>query len=137
MKAALLIVDVQRYYIDATSSFCTYSEQKWPGSTQYLRDRVNKLVFPSVLKLRRAFDAASWPIIYLRLCGTKEDRSDLHRFFRKFWSDAEESGFKDAYPLAQDPWASVSDKIKPRQTDMVFNKTGFSEIGRASCRERV
>ena len=83
MKAALLIVDVQRYYLDPASSFCTYSEMRWPGSTEYLRSRVEKLVIPSILKLRQAFDAETWPVIYLRLCGVLEDRSDLHRFFRK------------------------------------------------------
>ncbi|MFH2113104.1 MAG: isochorismatase family cysteine hydrolase, partial [Spirochaetota bacterium] len=103
-----------------------YSEHRWPGSTGYLRDRVENLVIPSILTLRQAFDTEAWPVIYLRLCGTRENRSDLHRFFRKFWTDAEKAGFKDCYPLASDPWASVVDVIKPRQTDQVLEKTGFS-----------
>ena len=126
MKAALLIVDVQRYYLDPASSFCTYSEMRWPGSTEYLRSRVEKLVIPSILKLRQAFDAETWPVIYLRLCGVLEDRSDLHRFFRKSWADAEIEGFKDSYPLASDPWADIEEKIRPRHSDFVFDKTGFS-----------
>lgn len=126
MKAALLIVDVQRYYLDPASSFCAYSEKPWPGSTGYLHSRVKNLVFPSILRLRQAFDAEAWPVIYLRLCGTKEDRSDLHRFFRKSWASAEAEGFKASYPLASDPWADVADEIKPRSHDLVLDKTGYS-----------
>jgi nicotinamidase-related amidase len=126
MKAALLIVDVQRYYLEQASSFCAYSEKRWPGSTRYIHGRVENTVFPAILRLRQAFDAEGWPVIYLRLCGTREDRSDLHRYFRRFWVDADMEGFKDVYPLSSDPWAAVADAIKPRAGDFVFEKTGFS-----------
>jgi biuret amidohydrolase len=126
MKAALLIVDVQRYYLEQASSFCAYSEQRWPGSTNYIRIRVETVVFPAILRLRQAFDAEGWPVIYLRLCGTREDRSDLHRFFRRFWTEAEKAGFKDCYPLASDPWAAVASAIRPIEGDIVLDKTGFS-----------
>ena len=126
MKAALLIVDVQRYYLERESSFCAYSELSWPGSTDYLHKRVKTTVLPSIQRLRQAFDAEAWPVVYLRLCGTKEDRSDLHRFFRKFWSEAEAAGFKASYPLASDPWAEISAEIRPGQNHMVIDKTGFS-----------
>jgi nicotinamidase-related amidase len=126
MKAALLIVDVQRYYLEQASGFCAYSEQRWPGSTRYIHNRVENTVLPAILRLRQAFDTEEWPVIYLRLCGTRADRSDLHRFFRKFWAEAEMAGFRDSYPLASDPWAAVADAIKPRTGDLVFDKTGFS-----------
>jgi nicotinamidase-related amidase len=126
MKAALLIVDVQRYYLDPASNFCAYSEQRWPGSTGYLHDRSTKIVFPAILRLRKAFDAEGWPVVYLRLCGTRKDRSDLHRFFRSFWANAEAAGFLAVYPLASDPWAEVVEGIKPRQHDHIVDKTGFS-----------
>lgn len=126
MIAALLIVDVQRYYLEQASSFCACSEQRWPRSTAYIRDRVTNLVLPSILKLRQAFDSEDWPVVYLRLCGLKEDRSDLHRFFRKFWAEAETAGFIDSYPLASDPWASIPESIQPRPGDTVIEKTGFS-----------
>lgn len=126
MKAALLIIDVQRYYLDQASSFCSYSERCWPGSTEHLRTRVQNIVIPAISRLRQAFDTVAWPVIYLRLCGTREDRSDLHRFFQTFWANAEAAGFKAAYPLASDPWADVAEEITPRQHDLVFDKTAYS-----------
>ncbi len=137
MKAALLIVDVQRYYLEQASSFCSYSEQCWPGSTAYLRNRVSTLVLPSILKLRQAFDTEAWPVVYLRLCGTRKDRSDLHRFFRKLWAEAEVAGFKDCYPLLSDPWAAVADDIKPRAGDSVIEKTGFSGFNGTTLEEQL
>jgi biuret amidohydrolase len=126
MKAALVIVDVQRYYLDPASSFCSYTEYRWPGSTDFIHKRVNSVVLSSILQLRQAFDNEGWPVVYLRLCGTKKDRSDLHRFFRKFWAEAEKAGFKDTYPLATDTWADVEESIKPRRHDLIFDKTGYS-----------
>jgi nicotinamidase-related amidase len=135
MIAALLIVDVQRYYLEKESSFCAYSEQRWPGSTGYLQSRVRTTVIPAILSLRKAFDAESWPVVYLRLCGTRQDRSDLHRFFRKFHEDAEEAGYMNCYPLASEPWAEVAAEIKPSANHLVLDKTGFSGFSNPELQE--
>jgi nicotinamidase-related amidase len=84
---------------------------------------------PSILRLRQAFDTAGWPVIYLRLCGFAHDRSDLHRFFRKFQTEAESAGFDNCYPLAVDPWSAMAPSIQPRPADLILEKTGFSGFG--------
>ncbi len=125
-KAALLIVDVQRYYLEAGSPFRAYSEARWPGSTAYLAARYEESLVPGIRMLREAFDAEGWPVIYLRLCGKSEDRSDLHRFFASFHREAETAGYPGAYPLCGEPMASVATDVAPREGDIVIDKTGFS-----------
>jgi len=122
-------VDVQRYYAEAVSSFRRYSETRWPGGLDYIDRRVRDVVVPAIGVLRDAFDAAGWPTVYLRLCGSAPDRRDLHRFFRRFNEEAADAGFPDAYPLASDPWAEVVPGLSPRAGDTTVDKTGFSGFG--------
>ena len=124
--AALVVVDVQRYYLEPDSSLYAYSELCWPGSMSYIGDRVRTSVFPAVARLKTAFDAVGWPTVYLRLCAQDPRRTDLHRFFRTFWSSAKEAGFDDAYPLSGDPWADVAPEIAPGPGDVVVDKSGYS-----------
>lgn len=126
IKAALLVVDVQRYYLDPASSFYKYSEQCWPGCMTYIGERVRGSVFPAVARLRTAFGDIGWPTVYLRLCAGNPDRSDLHRFFRAFWSSAGAAGFEDVYPLSDDPWSDVAPEIQPGPGDIVLEKSTYS-----------
>ena len=126
VAAALLIVDVQRYYLEPESPFCAYTEHCWPGSMAYIRHRVEKTVFPAISRLREPFTLLGWPVIYLRLCSSTPDRSDLHRFFRTFWSSAKAAGFHDTYPLSSDAWADVAPQIAPRGDDIVVDKATYS-----------
>lgn len=124
--AALVVVDVQRYYLEPASSLYAYSELCWPGSMSYIGDRVRTSVFPAVSRLKAAFGAVGWPTVYLRLCAQDTGRSDLHRFFRTFWSSAKAAGFDDAYPMSGDPWAEVAPEIAPGPGDVVIDKSGYS-----------
>lgn len=126
VKAALVVVDVQRYYLEPESPFYAYTESCWPGAMSYIGKRVRKTVFPAINRLRQSFSAVGWPTVYLRLCASKPDRSDLHRFFRTFNASAESAGFANAYPLRTDPWAAVAPEIAPGESDFVFDKTTFS-----------
>lgn len=126
VKAALVVVDVQRYYIEAESPFYAYTESCWPGAMSYIGKRVRKTVFPAITRLRQSFSSVGWPTVYLRLCAARPDRSDLHRFFKAFNTSAQSAGFPDAYPLSTDPWAAVAPEIAPGESDFVLDKATFS-----------
>lgn len=126
VKAALMIVDVQRYYLEPDSPFYAYTESCWPGAMSYIGKRVRKAVFPAITRVRQSFAAVGWPVVYLRLCASMPDRSDLHRFFKVFNASAESAGFQNAYPLATDPWASVAPEIAPDPSDIIMDKATFS-----------
>ena len=125
-KCALVEVDLQRYYIDPSASFRRWTETRAPGAFRYVSARVRDVVIPSVLLLRSIFRERGWPVAYLRLCGTAEDRSDLHRIFCEANRRAAEEGFPDLYPLSSDPLADILPEIAPENGDTVFDKTTFS-----------
>lgn len=136
-KAALLVVDTQRYYLERASPFYRYSESRWPGCMGYIGERVRSSVFPAVGRLRAAFDGLSWPVVYLRLCASRPDRSDLHRFFRSFEDAASRAGFAGAYPLASERLADVDPEIAPGPGDIVLDKSTFSGFSKPGLEERL
>jgi ureidoacrylate peracid hydrolase len=92
----------------------------------YIGDRVHTSVFPAVKRLKAAFSTIGWPTVYLRLCAMNSDRSDLHRFFRAFWSTACSVGYEDCYPLSSDPWSDIAPEIAPGKNDIIINKSSYS-----------
>lgn len=136
-SAALLVVDVQNYYLDPDSSFHRYSERCWPGCMGYIGRRVEASVFPAVTRLRQAFSAVGWPTVYLRLCASAPDRSDLHRFFRTFNESAARQGYEGAYPLSGEAMADVPDEIAPRPGDVVLDKSTYSGFSNPRLEEAL
>ncbi len=125
-SCVLVVVDVQRYYLDPSASFYRWTKSKSPRALEYITRRVRSDLIPAVLQLEAAFRARDWPIAYLRLCGTAPDRSDLHRFFREACRRAASEGYPDLYPLCSEPLSDVIPELAPEPGDAVLDKTTFS-----------
>ena len=123
---ALVIVDMQKYYLESNSVYSEYFNSLYPGSLAYIRARANDIVIPNILKIRKSFRDNRLPVIYLRLCGVKPDRSDLHRFFKKSYLDGLAAGFEGVYPVESESQADIIDDLKPDDRDIIINKTTFS-----------
>jgi nicotinamidase-related amidase len=136
-KTALVVVDMQRYYLDRGSPFVRYFEQVSPGSMGYIMERCSATVIPNIRALACEFRNRALPVFYLRLCGSDPRRMDLHRFFRESWRQALESGFSDIYPLKSDPMADVAPDIQPQWGDPVIDKTTFSAFTSAGFEKRL
>ena len=80
---ALIIVDMQNYYLSDQSAYFNYFNSHEEGCLDYIINRCKDIVTPNIQKLKNLYRDLSQPVIYLRLCGNKKDRSDLHRFFKK------------------------------------------------------
>ena len=123
---AILVIDVQRYYTESTSPLVTYTEALYPGGTDYIHQRLDALVIPNIARILSAARLSSVPIIFARLCGTQDDRSDLHRNFQEFDQLAYAQTGMHVYPLATEILADVDLRIAPLKNDIVVNKTGYS-----------
>ncbi len=123
---ALVIVDMQKYYLESDSVYSAYFNFLYPGTLSYIRERSYGVAIPNIIKIRKTFKSRKLPVIYLRLCGTETDRRDLHRFFRKSYEDGLAKGFNGVYPLQSDTAADIIDELKPDSDDIIINKTTFS-----------
>jgi nicotinamidase-related amidase len=122
----LLVVDLQRYYVEPQASFVRFFEAIHPGASHYISQRVHGLLVPRLTQVVRRTRELGRPIIYLRLCGLREDRTDLHRHFLKCYREAVEMGFPALYPLASEPLADVLPEVAPQPGDHVLDKTTYS-----------
>jgi nicotinamidase-related amidase len=123
---ALVVVDMQNYYLSPDSSYARYFNFFKAGCLDYIRNRCDETVVPNIQRLLEHFRRASLPVVYLRLCGTKPDRSDLHPFFAETYHKGLLAGFDDVYPLAKDPMAAVIPGISPLRGEIIIDKTTFS-----------
>ncbi len=130
-RYALMIVDMQRYYLHVGSSYCRYFESLRPGCLDYILARCRDTVTPNIERLLGLFRELALPVVYLRLCGTHPEREDLHRFFKATWQEAREHGFGDVYPLQGDPASGVIDELAPADGDAVICKTTYSPFALA------
>jgi nicotinamidase-related amidase len=123
---ALIVVDMQNYYLKRNSPYHSYFNAIQPGCLDYICDRCETIVIPNIQRLVEKFRGESLPVIYLRLCGKDPDRADLHRFFRDTYLKSRRAGFDNVYPLGTDPCADIIDEIKPLPSETIVDKTTFS-----------
>ncbi len=122
----LIVVDMQRYYLEAESAFSRFHSAVDPGCLRHLQRRCRDRVIPNLQRLTRAFRRVQWPIVFLRLCGQQVDRSDLQHTFREVHQLAARQGFPDLYPLQSDPFSEVISALLPQPEDRQFCKTTYS-----------
>jgi biuret amidohydrolase len=127
---ALVVVDMQNYYLRRDSSYYHYFNTLQPGCLEYIFTRCGSVVIPNIRRLAETFRKKSMPVLFLRLCGTDPERKDLHHFFRDTYLKGKRAGFDNVYPLADDPFADVIDEIRPLPSDTVISKTTFSPFTR-------
>ncbi len=126
---ALMIVDMQKYYLSEESSYYHYFTHLWPDSMDYILTRCRETVIPNIQRLYRFFQENSCPVVFLRLCSSDEERRDLHRFFRETNEKGRQLGFHNIYPLASDPMAEIIDEFRPDPDDkncIIIDKTTYS-----------
>ena len=103
----LVVVDMQRYYLDPEANFRRFPESRDPLAFDYIAGRCRDIVIPNVKRLLSHFREKGWPVVFLRLCGQNPDRSDLHHSFRSSNDEAKEAGYPGIYPLADEPLARI------------------------------
>lgn len=125
-RTALIVVDMQKYYLHPGSPYARYFNSIRPGCLDYLMRRSESTVTPNIRRCIEGFRRRNMPVVFLRLCGRDPERRDLHRFFMETHERGRRAGFDPVYPLADDPWAEIVDELKPLSTDIVIDKTTFS-----------
>ena len=139
-KTALVIVDMQKYYLLPESSYFRYFSDTWPGCLDYICQRCRSTVIPNIIELINFFRANESPVIFLKLCGKSPDRKDLHRFFAGTWQKGKSAGYEDVYPLEGDSMADIIDELNPppnEKNTFIINKTTFSPFTRTGIDNKL
>jgi len=137
IDTALIIVDMQKYYLEDNSAYSRYFSFLYPGSLDYIRQRAENTVIPNIILIKKFFTSVNLPVIYLRLCSAKTDRSDLHRFFMNSYLEGKSRGFDGVYPLSSDSEAGIVEQIQPGYSDIIIDKTTFSPFSSTDIDRRL
>ena len=136
-KWGLVVVDLQRYYIDPAANFVAYFEAINPGASEYVAGRCRQTVIPALKQVLKRTRELGRPVVYLCLCGQQPDRSDLHRHFRKSYQEALAAGFPDLYPLAGEPLGEVLPEVAPQPGESLLYKTTYSGFTSSDVEQKL
>lgn len=129
---ALLVIDMQEYFINPQSPFARYMGRRAPGFADYYLERSTGTVEPNLKRLLDCFRDQGGRVIFTTVASEFADGKDLSPTFQWMNAEAREQVGEAIIPPRNDPWARVADSLAPLESEAVVNKTtfgGFASTG--------
>lgn len=127
-KVALLIIDVQRYFVSPDYSFAQAFEKLVPGATAGYFKRVNSTVLPNIKRLQEYFRKRQSPIIYTGTGTCTGDGRDLTQWLKDFDQLGLAVLGERIWPPINDPSWQIDDAVAPLPGELVLNKTSSGPL---------
>jgi nicotinamidase-related amidase len=123
--AALVIIDMQEYFLNPASPYSRACESAVPGVLEYFQERGRAMVEPSLRRLLDFFRAHGLRIFYTTVASELPDGSDLMPILQKRNAASRAEVGDVAIPPRADAWARIVAALEPRPGEIVVNKTTF------------
>lgn len=127
-RTALIIIDVQRYFVRPEESFGQVFERLSPGITSGYFERVSTRVLPNIRRLQAAFRARGMRVLYTATGTRTGDGQDLPGWLR----DLDQLGLavlgERVWPPEGDPRWQVDESIAPQRGEIVFSKCSSGPV---------
>ena len=122
-RSALIVVDMQHYFVEPQSSLMTLVEHLQPGSVTPYVERVRETVIPTIQRLLSSFRALKSPVFFTEFASHTSDGSDLPLWARRINDLALSTIETMAYPGFDDISASIIPALFPERGELVLRKT--------------
>ncbi len=129
---ALLVIDMQEYFLNPQSPFARAMERRAAGFADYYLERSRSTVEPNLQKLLARFRERGGRVIFTTVASEFPDGQDLSPTFRRMNAEAMGEIGAKVIPPRTDPWAHIVDSLEPLEGEAVVNKTtfgGFASTG--------
>lgn len=126
--AALLVIDVQRYFVLPEESFGQVIERVVPGATAGYFERVRRTVLPNIQRLLEVFRARRLPVFYTCTGTCTGNGRDLPLWLREFDELGMSVMGKCVWPAPDDPAYTVDSSIAPRPGEAVLHKNSSGPL---------
>lgn len=127
-KTALVVVDMQRYFVSPHYPLMQTFEKLVPGVTAGYCERVNSLVIPNINRLQSCFRSLQLPLIYTAIGSCLPNGQDLNRM----WKDLDRLSLsvvgRRMFPAVDAPSWQIDDSVAPRPGELVLNKTSSGAL---------
>lgn len=125
-STALVIVDMQEYFLNPASPYSRALESAAHGVLGYLQERGHGIVEPSLRRLLDFFRAHGLRIVYATVASELPDGSDLMPILQRRNASSRAELGEAAFPPRADAWARIVAALEPRPGELVVNKTTYS-----------
>jgi biuret amidohydrolase len=122
---ALVIVDMQEYFLNPASPFSRTCESVVPGVLGHFQERGRGVVEPSLRRLLDFFRAHGLRVIYTTVASELPDGGDLMPIFQTRNAASRDAVGEAAIPPRADAWARIVAALEPRPGELVVNKTTY------------
>lgn len=122
-RSALIVVDMQHYFLEPESPLMELVEQLQPGSVTPYVQRVRDTVVPAIQGLLSRFRALKSPIFFTEFGSHKDDGSDLPLWARRINDLSQTTFARLAYPKFEDSSASIIPALSPELGEPILRKT--------------
>ncbi len=124
-STALLIIDMQEYFLNPQSAFSRLIERRAAGLGEYFQDRSKSMVEPNLARLLDIFRSGGQRVIFTTVASESQDGSDWAPAFKRMNREAEGEIGEPALPAKTDPWARIVEALAPTAEEIVINKTTY------------
>jgi nicotinamidase-related amidase len=127
-KTALLVIDVQRYFVSPNYPFAQAFEKLVPGTTAGYFKRINSTVLPNIKRLQECFRAQQLPIIYTATGTCTGDGRDLPGWLKDFDQLGLTVLGERIWPPTNDPSWQIDHSVAPLPGELVLSKTSSGPL---------
>jgi nicotinamidase-related amidase len=118
-RAALIVVDVQRYFVHPEYPFGKWVAGITPGGIDAYYQRVRDLVIPNIQRLLEVARQRGLFIVFTEAGSLRPDGADLPGWMRRHIAMSGAA----VYPPFSDPSCRVDDSVAPRPGELILQKT--------------
>lgn len=125
-KAALVLIDMQNYYLHQNGHFRQLLERDFPDMHAYFMGRMTRQVIPNQRRLLRFFRDRQLKVVHVRVGALLPDGSD--QFLRRARRDqARKASFENGSLLTRGTFQHrIIDALQPQPNELVFDKNSVS-----------
>jgi nicotinamidase-related amidase len=121
-RTALLVIDMQRYFVRPHYPFGQVIEKLAPGATAGYFERVNATVVPNINRLQACFRALEAPIFYTAAGSWIADGRDLPPWMQEYDEVGQALLGQRIWPPVGDQSWEVDESVAPLPHEVVLNK---------------
>jgi biuret amidohydrolase len=127
-KTALVVIDMQRYFVSPHFSLMQTFEKLVPGVTTGYCERVNSHVIPNINRLQACFRAVRAPVMYTAIGCCLPDGQDLNQMWKDLDRLSLETIGQRMFPLVGEESWQIDDSVAPLPGELVLNKTSSGTL---------
>lgn len=121
-RSALIVIDVQRYFVSPEYPFARVLERLVPGATENYFRRVCQTVLPNIKNMLRVFRTHARPVIFTATGSYTENGAELPQWLKDFDQLGQSLLGQRVWPQVGDPSWQIDESVAPHPGELILHK---------------